>query len=145
MPLAFLDRVIGWWKAVLALAMNCRLWRFYVVRRNKLILSANGWHCCADHARAQERNSSNFIFASVPGSEPYLTLSSCGRIISATNDVNTGFQCWPEESACLSCCEFDIAGAIDSLHCLWRQHEAAGLTQAPACYSQGSQLTLRTS
>jgi hypothetical protein len=44
LPLAFLDRVIGWWKAVLPLAMNCRLWRFYVVRRNKLILSANGRH-----------------------------------------------------------------------------------------------------
>jgi hypothetical protein len=36
--------------------------RFYVVRRNKLILSANGRHCYADHARAQERNPKQFHF-----------------------------------------------------------------------------------
>ncbi|CAH2397075.1 hypothetical protein MES5069_160051 [Mesorhizobium escarrei] len=36
---------------------------------------------------------SNFISASVPGSELYPTLSSCGRIFSPANDVNTGFQC----------------------------------------------------
>ncbi|CAH2397073.1 conserved hypothetical protein [Mesorhizobium escarrei] len=62
LPLAFLDRVFGWWKAVLPLAMNCRLWRFYVVRRNKLILGANGRHCYADHACAQDRNPKQFHF-----------------------------------------------------------------------------------
>ncbi|CAH2402792.1 hypothetical protein MES4922_300058 [Mesorhizobium ventifaucium] len=46
----------------MAFAMNCRLRRFYMVRRNKLILSANGRHCYADHARAKERNPKQFHF-----------------------------------------------------------------------------------
>jgi hypothetical protein len=68
--------------------------RFYVVRRNKLILSANGRHATLIMP-AQERNPKQYHFRLRAWQRAVPTLSSCGRILSPANDVNAGFQCWP--------------------------------------------------